>query len=164
MLTRDHTVLPATHTFIHKLMEWTIPAFTLQPQSITALWPVLISVSLRVGGWVGLGALVKYWGGMPVRRRSPIPVLTGPDVSNFIDASNDVTATLNIDRSRFWEVECELRGLGSSSSDVQGRSSHKTGSEDRIPRCWKVFSERELTFTFAICYRPSVCRLSVVCL
>ena len=26
-----------------------------------------------------------------------------------------------------------------------------------------VFSERELTFTFAICYRPSVCRLSTVC-
>jgi len=26
------------------------------------------------------------------------------------------------------------------------------------------FSERELTFTFAICHRPSVCRLSVVCL
>jgi len=25
------------------------------------------------------------------------------------------------------------------------------------------FSERELTFTFAICCRPSVCRLSVVC-
>ena len=26
------------------------------------------------------------------------------------------------------------------------------------------FSERELTFTFAICYRPSVCRLSSVTL
>ena len=25
-----------------------------------------------------------------------------------------------------------------------------------------VFSERELTFTFAICHRPSVCRLSSV--
>ena len=25
-----------------------------------------------------------------------------------------------------------------------------------------IFSERELTFTFAICYRPSVCRLSSV--
>jgi len=25
----------------------------------------------------------------------------------------------------------------------------------------QIFSERELTFTFAICYRPSVCRLSV---
>ena len=24
-----------------------------------------------------------------------------------------------------------------------------------------IFSERELTFTFAICYRPSVCRMSV---
>jgi len=24
-----------------------------------------------------------------------------------------------------------------------------------------VFSERELAFTFAVCYRPSVCRLSV---
>jgi len=27
----------------------------------------------------------------------------------------------------------------------------------------EIFSERELTFTFAICYRPSVCRMSVVC-
>ena len=26
-----------------------------------------------------------------------------------------------------------------------------------------VFSERELKFMFAICHRPSVCRLSVVC-
>jgi len=43
-----------------------------------------------------------------------------------------------------------------------------------IPRSQKLFnekkirhiplSERELTFTFAICRRPSVCRLSVVCL
>ena len=27
-----------------------------------------------------------------------------------------------------------------------------------------IFSERELKFMFAICHRPSVCRLSVVCL
>jgi len=27
-----------------------------------------------------------------------------------------------------------------------------------------LFSERELKFMFAICHRPSVCRLSVVCL
>ena len=26
-----------------------------------------------------------------------------------------------------------------------------------------IFNERELTFTFAICCRPSICRLSVVC-
>jgi len=30
----------------------------------------------RVGGRVGLGGLVKYWGGLPVGRRSLIPVLT----------------------------------------------------------------------------------------
>jgi len=37
------------------------PAFTPQPQRITALWPVLISRPLRVGGWVGLDGSVKYW-------------------------------------------------------------------------------------------------------
>ena len=35
-LTRDHTVLPATHTR-------TIPAFIPQPQGVTALWPVFIT-------------------------------------------------------------------------------------------------------------------------
>jgi len=39
VLTRDHTVLPATHTFIHIRKE----AFTSQPQRIAALWPVFIS-------------------------------------------------------------------------------------------------------------------------
>jgi len=37
----------------------------------------------------------------------------------------------------------------------------------RIRNDVSIFSERELKFTFAICYRPSVCRLSVclsVCL
>jgi len=29
--------------------------------------------------------------------------------------------------------------------------------------CQMLFSERELTFTFAICCRPSVCRMSSVC-
>jgi len=31
----------------------------------------------------------------------------------------------------------------------------------RILKIPSIFSERELTLTFAICYRPSVCRLSV---
>ena len=35
VLREDHTVLPATHTR-------TVPAFTPQPQGITALWLVLI--------------------------------------------------------------------------------------------------------------------------
>ena len=41
VLTRDHTVLPATHTFIH---EWNEPSCLYsQLQSITAIWPVSIS-------------------------------------------------------------------------------------------------------------------------
>jgi len=32
-----------------------------------------------------------------------------------------------------------------------------------VSKVGRFFSERELTFTFAICYRPSVCRLSSVC-
>jgi len=36
VLQGDHTVLPATHTR-------TIPAFTPQPQGITAVWLVLIA-------------------------------------------------------------------------------------------------------------------------
>jgi len=42
----------------------------------------------------------------------------------------------------------------------------ENGDWGRAARRWTVFSERELTFTFAICYRPSVCLsvcLSLVC-
>jgi len=43
----------------------------------------------------------------------------------------------------------------------------RTGSKQThwdIERLQLLFSERELKFMFAICRRPSVCRLSVVCL
>jgi len=42
MLTMDHAVLPATHTFIDKSNEPYLPLLPMQPQSVTALWPVLI--------------------------------------------------------------------------------------------------------------------------
>ena len=42
VLTRDHTVLLATHTFIHKWKQPHLP-LTLQPQSVAALCLVLIS-------------------------------------------------------------------------------------------------------------------------
>ena len=67
-------VSPATHTFIH---EWNEP-FCLysQPQIIIALWPVLVTrpTEGRKLSWPGW--LVTYRGGMPTRRRSPIPVPT----------------------------------------------------------------------------------------
>ena len=52
---------------------------------------------------------------------------------------------------------CPHRGRGSWFGE--GASLRETLFRKKII----IFSERELTFTFAICYRPSVC-LSVVCL
>jgi len=49
---KNYTVLPVTH--VHPQME-DMPAFTAQPQSITALSPVLFPIQLRVEGWVVLG-------------------------------------------------------------------------------------------------------------
>jgi len=47
---------------------------------------------------------------------------------------------------------------------VWGFLHHSTDLDEPDKPVTSVFSERELTFTFAIRYRPSVCRLSVVCL
>ena len=57
MLTRDHTVLPATHTF-YPQVKWSIPVFDPQPHSVAALWLVLISHPtegrrLSWPGWLG---------------------------------------------------------------------------------------------------------------
>jgi len=60
-LTRDHTVLPATHTFIHKWNELYLPLNSGRRAS-PHFGCYSFSVPLRVGGWVGLCGLVKYWG------------------------------------------------------------------------------------------------------
>jgi len=66
-----------SHPHVNPHRDWAIPGcLYFQPQSITALWPVLISrpAEGRRLSWPG------YQGGLPVWRRSPIPVLTGLDV------------------------------------------------------------------------------------
>ena len=45
-------------------------------------------------GWVNLVGLVTYRGGIPAKRRSPIPALTGLNVEQ-LRATNDATAPLN---------------------------------------------------------------------
>jgi len=52
-----------------------------------------------------------------------------------------------------------LRNLPTSLTAVRCENQSASGKATRTE--WHLFSERELMFTFAICYRPSVCRLSV---
>ena len=78
MLTRDHTVLSATHTFIHKWNEPCVPYFPAADRHRTlAATHFRTAEGRRLSGpeW-----LVTSRGGLPSRRRSPIPVLTGPGV------------------------------------------------------------------------------------
>jgi len=62
-------------------------SFTCHPQVESAILPLLSSLRalINFGSYsfpiphriveVVLGGLVKYWGGLPIQRRSPIPVL-----------------------------------------------------------------------------------------
>jgi len=65
-----HSSLPAIHTFIHKWNEPYIPVFTPQPQSITALWLVLIFRSVLTGRVYGC--------------RSTLPVNTAPVITGSV--------------------------------------------------------------------------------
>ena len=68
------------HPHVYPWVERAIPAFTPQSQSTTALWLVLISrpAEGRRLSWPGWLCEILRW--FACWRRSPIPVLTGPDV------------------------------------------------------------------------------------
>jgi len=64
---------------------------------------------------------------------------------------------------RFYKVDCSTFDVEKPESGP-GATIHLDDAFAILTQCVNegvVFSERELTFTFAICYRPSVCRLSV---
>jgi len=88
----SHTVLLATHTFIHK---WNEPYLSLTPSHrvLPHFGWYSLSILLRAGGWVGLGGLVKYWGSLPAQRRSPIPEFVTVD-ANWTDDHRVASPTL----------------------------------------------------------------------
>jgi len=57
VLTRDHTVLPDTHTFIHKWNKLHLSLLPGRRASPHFGW-YLFPVTLRVGGWVGIWTLL----------------------------------------------------------------------------------------------------------
>ena len=66
----------AFHPHVYPQVEWTIPAFTPQPQSITALWLVLISCPTedRRLSWPG-------WLGEILRRFARLKTVTHPSTN-----------------------------------------------------------------------------------
>jgi len=70
MLMSNHTVLPATDPFIHKWNEPYLPLlFSCRASPHFGCYSFLIP--LRVGGWVGPGGLVRYWGGLSAKDGHP---------------------------------------------------------------------------------------------
>ena len=80
-----------SHPHVYPQVEWTIPAFTPQPQSVTALWTVLIfrPAEGRRLSWPEW--LVTNRGGLLARRRSPTQYSPGPAYSNFVDRDHRAT-------------------------------------------------------------------------
>jgi len=76
VLTRDHTVSPATHTFIHK---WNEPYLPLLPSRTASphFGRYSFPVPLRVGGWVDLG-----WLGEILRWFARPKTVTHPSISS----------------------------------------------------------------------------------
>jgi len=71
---------------LSKLNLWTLEErrntadFIPQPQRVSALWPVLIFIPLRVDVWVGLNGWLQTEVVCPPADSNSIPVLTGPGV------------------------------------------------------------------------------------
>ena len=81
MLTRDYTVIPATHSPTRAFTDGMTHACLYSPATEhhrTLTGTHIPSTAARRLGWPGW--LVTYQSGLPIQRRSPIPVLTGFDV------------------------------------------------------------------------------------
>jgi len=74
VLTRDYTVLPATHTFIQSGIG--LPLLPGHRTSLHFGW-YSFPIPLRAWGWVDLAGLVKYWGGLSGQRWLSIPTAVG---------------------------------------------------------------------------------------
>ena len=95
VLTRDHTILPAPALLSTCRMSHS--AFTPQPQSITALWTVLISRPTwwRRLNWPAWLATVHTKMVYTCLKKEFISVQPSSIYSIFVDAPSDTTATPN---------------------------------------------------------------------
>ena len=142
------------HPHVYPQVEWAIlPLLPMQPRRASPHFDrYSFPVPLRVGGWVGLSGLVKYWGGLPARRRSPVPVPAAAAENRTRDrriASPTLTTRMTIDYDS---------GRMSSTMAV----AHRTTSSFLHPQtdCW---AEERCTYPRATantrsCVRVTSCR------
>jgi len=83
-------------------------------------------------------------------------------LSLMVEALQDKMCQNSLPSGGVGQLEPRFQGKGSSHCQYIDTTRKAIDGATTLPMT--VFSERELTFTFAICYRPSVCRLSSVCL
>ena len=82
------------HPHVYPQVEWTIPGFTPQPQSVTAFWLVLISCPTEGRRLSWSWWLVTNWSGSPAWRRSPVLVRTVTSMNRTLDDQSRSTATV----------------------------------------------------------------------
>ena len=112
------------------------PALPLQTQRIIALWPILIFCPIEGRKLSWPRWLVTYRDGMPVRRRSPIPVLTDRKCGDRGRTQNHKSNTLTTHSGT------------SSSISYSPIPSPMTSSSSDSPFCTSLFHSRLKTYLF----------------
>jgi len=100
-----HFNLPSTRLSMNEMSH---PAFTPQPQRITALWPVLISrptegMRLSWPGW-----LVTYRDGMPAQRRAINRSIVGRPGIELTTTESQVRHPSHLDYRATLSVKCTV--------------------------------------------------------
>jgi len=108
-------------------------------------------------GWVDLVGLATYRGGIPARRRSPIPVVNGINVEYCVHAIIDVTTALNHQHATVchWlasKQRKQKRSLLPELSDVDSSSGKQSSELEVHSYLWIIVCINELCCdTYYIC-------------
>jgi len=121
-VTRDHTVLPAIHMFIHKWNEPYLPLLPSRRASPHFGW-YLFPVPLRLGGWVGSGGLVKR----SKQEISPAGFVLSWSTSGLLGKGTSLPLR------RFQDVRRADNGSVGRGSSVMGHGSNGSTNLDESP-------------------------------
>jgi len=141
------------HPHFYTQVEWTIPAFTPQAQSITALWPLLI---FRPAEGRRLSWLVTNQGGLPAPQAVTHPRNNrGPSWSSFVDRDQCVELPPLVFYTwllwRLYLITAETRGAGRTGLHVwRGTGSARSWTTEHFLRVVSSDSMELLSVTLLL--------------